>query len=400
MIHYGTRYENQLKMLEQEAVKWKNELLRMFREKEEITSIHTKLVYVKMARKFVQATGVKDPKRITEKDTRKFYDFLKENHSFDTAIMFMNSLKSYLTWRNGNKTPKKIKWYKQPSRKQILRRRVVKGRDKILTQQEIEQLIKAAENPRAKAIIAVLYESAARLGEILSLRVRDVEFTSYGCKIRVVGKTGERTIPLIRSTPYLKIWLNMHPCPNNPDAPLWARVRKGEIGSITEVAVQELLLRCRKRAGIRKRVHPHILRHTRLTELARKLTEQELKIIAGWEKDSSMPSIYVHLSGRDGEEAILKAEGIKNEEEIKEDKHMEPLKCPRCQTINPFDAKFCYACGYILSEKIAIEINEVRELGDKIIEELLEDPEVEKAIKNALKRKLTQQKKKTGSTLL
>jgi len=44
-----------------------------------------------------------------------------------------------------------------------------------------------------------------------------------------------------------------------------------------------------------------------MTQLARVLTEQELKIVAGWSMTSKMPAVYVHLSGRDAEAALRKA---------------------------------------------------------------------------------------------
>jgi len=44
-----------------------------------------------------------------------------------------------------------------------------------------------------------------------------------------------------------------------------------------------------------------------MTELARVLTEQELKVVAGWAKDSRMAAVYVHLPGRDAEMALRKA---------------------------------------------------------------------------------------------
>lgn len=43
----------------------------------------------------------------------------------------------------------------------------------------------AAENPRDKALISVLYESGCRIGEILSLKIRNVEFDNNGSVVIV-----------------------------------------------------------------------------------------------------------------------------------------------------------------------------------------------------------------------
>jgi len=59
-------------------------------------------------------------------------------------------------------------------------------------------------------------------------------------------------------------------------------------------------------AGIKKDVHPHLLRHSRATHLTQKgLNEPHLRKFFGWTRNSDTPSIYVHLSGRDTDKAIL-----------------------------------------------------------------------------------------------
>ncbi|MGA2789578.1 MAG: site-specific integrase [Candidatus Bathyarchaeia archaeon] len=54
----------------------------------------------------------------------------------------------------------------------------------------------AAENPRDKALISVLYESGCRIGEILSLKIRN-KFDN-NCSVLIVnGKTGQHRVRLI-----------------------------------------------------------------------------------------------------------------------------------------------------------------------------------------------------------
>jgi site-specific recombinase XerD len=70
-----------------------------------------------------------------------------------------------------------------------------------------------------------------------------------------------------------------------------------------------------KMAKIGKNVYPHLFRHSRATHLADKLTEAQMKIYFGWSGRSDVPSVYVHLSGRDVEEAILKLHGVNTRRE-------------------------------------------------------------------------------------
>ena len=64
--------------------------------------------------------------------------------------------------------------------------------DDILTEHETSAMIDAAENLRDRAIIAMLYEGGIRVGEIGSLKVRDIDFDRYGAIAVVRGKTGMR----------------------------------------------------------------------------------------------------------------------------------------------------------------------------------------------------------------
>jgi hypothetical protein len=90
-----------------------------------------------------------------------------------------------------------------------------------------------------------------------------------------------------------------------------------------------------------------------------------------------MASIYVHLSGRDVDNALLKVYGIKNTEE-KEESQLSPKKCPRCQEVNPFSNKFCYKCGMILDEQLMkdkVQQDMERRNADLILNKMMSDPE-------------------------
>jgi integrase/recombinase XerD len=107
---------------------------------------------------------------------------------------------------------------------------------------------------------------------------------------------------------------------------------------------------------VNKRVNPYIFRHTRLTYLAQVLTEAQLCEFAGWEIGSDMSRKYVHLSGRDVDEALLKSYGLIKPKEAKEVRV--PKKCSRCGTPNRSDAELCQRCGLALSVEAAIQRDE------------------------------------------
>ena len=185
--------------------------------------------------------------------------------------------------------------------------------DKLLTPDELGALIREAVHPRARALLPVAYETACRKGELLAARIRDVASGDEYSTIRVFGKTGQRTLPLVRSVPALEAWLDVHPDPR-PGAPLFATVFKGEVRRMEEHTPNRLMADLCGRAGLR-RTHPHMLRHTRLTELAAAgIGEYVLKSFAGWTPSSKMAARYIHFSGRTHIPSILRLEGIAPEE--------------------------------------------------------------------------------------
>ena len=92
-----------------------------------------------------------------------------------------------------------------------------------------------------------------------------------------------------------------------------------------------LFRRLARKTGLRKRVYSHLMRHTRATELANVLTEAQMKEYLGWVQGSDMPSVYVHLCGRDVDNALLRAHGITVTEESKPKMELTMTTCPRCR---------------------------------------------------------------------
>lgn len=229
--------------------------------------------------------------------------------------------------------------------------------------------MRVTEHPRTKALIAVLFESGARKSEILSLRIRDVIWDEKYTVLRVKGKTGERTLPIVKALPYLRQWLQVHP-DRELDSPLFATVRNGKLTQLSGGAVNCCLKRLCERAKIRT-VTPHQLRHTRLTQLAKAgLSEYALKTFAGWCLDSRMSARYSHLSGRAHLDSILKLEGASVEEEEREEKHFFKVDlCPNCSSEVGQDQLFCSRCGLPLDEKLQVDrLNEIEALREEVKE--------------------------------
>jgi site-specific recombinase XerD len=118
-------------------------------------------------------------------------------------------------------------------------------------------------------------------------------------------------VRIVASAPLLSVRLNNHPFRENPDSPLWLVVsakNHNEALGYASAAIQ--LKKIALRSGVKKRVNPHAFRHARATFLANNLTEAQMKEYFGWVQSSDKASVYVHLSGSDADDAILKLQGL------------------------------------------------------------------------------------------
>ena len=236
--------------------------------------------------------------------------------------------------------------------------------DELLTKEEIEKMISVASHPRDKALIAALYETGCRISELLLMQVKHITFDDHGAVLILAdGKTGMRRVRVVYASSFLRQWMDSHPI-NDRDAPLWITLDKNRT-NLKYNSVRKMIWRAAEKAEINKRVHPHLFRHSRATHLTEHMTEQQMKQYLGWVADSKMAAIYVHISGRDMDDAVLKMYGLQKEEDLIDP--MKPGQCPRCHELNPPNARYCFKCGLMLSkEQITVENEAMKEIMEKL----------------------------------
>ena len=235
--------------------------------------------------------------------------------------------------------------------------------DELILAEDVKELRDAATSQRNRAIIMLLWDSAVRMGELINTNIGHVQFDKYGAVVIVNGKTGMRRIRLIDCVPDLQLWINMHPLRDDPEAPLFITDRKykGKYRRLETQTINNMLNGLAKKAGAKKNIHPHAFRHGRLTDLAmRGFNEMELRIFAGWTRESNMPATYLHLSGADIEKKILQKNGIIEDDTKEREEKLRPIDCPRCKTRNPIGAKYCFTCSMVLDHKLAVEVQDVK----------------------------------------
>ncbi len=258
-------------------------------------------------------------------------------------------IKAFYKWLlgNGEEYPLAVRWVRTSMNH---KRRI----PKVLSEDELEALIKAVRNPRAKALFSLMADAGLRIGEALSLKVENVLFDQHGAAIEVSGKTGERYVRLFRSLPELAAWRAAHP--NWADGE-WVFPKLDGSGPLSWAMANKILKRAARKARLERRVHFHMLRHTAATRYAAMgVNESIMNAQMGWEQGSRMPKTYIDLAHEAVDNAILRAQGVEVEKG-----QGAPTLCPRCGAENSERAPWCWRCkapvdvGEVLEEEAKME---------------------------------------------
>jgi len=386
--NHKTQFENNLKRIKEsgELIKENKDIILKFKDYllSEGLSVQRINRYISDLFKYNKILN-KPFDKATKEDLRKVIaDLNQTEYADETKKCFKIILRKLYRFIRGVEEkgvyPDEVKWISIaiPSNHKKLP-------EELLTEDEVKRIIEKCDNLRDKTLISCLYESGCRVGEIGTMKIKHVSFEQYGARLTVNGKTGMRKILIVNSTPYLQEWINRHPY-NDKENYLWIS-NNGKSLSYTRIVA--ILKNASRRAGIKKKVHPHILRHSRATLLASTpgMSDASMKHYFGWTQGSKMAATYIHMSGMDTDKAILMANGIEtNSEKIKS--KLEPKKCLKCKNLNEFTNRFCKICGFVLDKEEAEKIMEddfKRKQADNIMERIIDDPEFKELLIRKIK---------------
>ena len=132
--------------------------------------------------------------------------------------------------------------------------------DTVLREDELERLISASRDILDLLIVVLLAETGMRIGELLSVRVADIDFRD--ASIRIKGKYGKERIVFFgpRTRTILETYIDM------------MRLRPRDfLIPLSYQAVYKRLKKLAELAGVdSSKVRPHVLRHTFATEALRR----------------------------------------------------------------------------------------------------------------------------------
>ena len=248
--------------------------------------------------------------------------------------------------------------------------KVEKDPASLLTDLDIKKVLdEGCKDIREKALIRFLHESGVRSGELLNMKWKDIKSHSTHMDVTVTGKTGMRTIQIVKSKHLITQWHN-HTSDNNDNSFIWLGNSSNKPKTVLKyVGVSKLIKRCFQRAGLEKPCNLHHFRHSRASINGTEWTEPVMRLYFGWTPGSDMPTQYCHTSKKQLLEACRTLNGISTKED--EDQH-KAITCP-CGSVNDNICRYCNTCGTALKVEYLMEDQEkIKEQTDISIEKMID----------------------------
>ena len=172
---------------------------------------------------------------------------------------------------------------------------------RVLSPDEVARLIEAAGTLQARVILMALYSTGMRRSELVHLRVEDIDSERMVIHIHK-GKGGkDRDVPLC---PRLLETLREYWRWKKPRTWLFPGQPRADGKHLTDKAIWHVCNDAARHACIKKRVSPHMLRHSFATHLLEDGADlATIQVLLG-HADLEATSIYLHLSRRHLEKTV------------------------------------------------------------------------------------------------
>jgi len=163
----------------------------------------------------------------------------------------------------------------------------------VLSQREVIHLLSSTSNLKHRTILAVLYSAGLRIGEVLNLNVSDIDIDRRQIIVNQAKGRKDRYVMLAESIlPLLdNYFISYKPKTYFIEGTLGKRYTASSIRSFLKKSCQK--------AGIKKRVTPHTLRHSYATHLIENgVGLRHIQELLGHSKPETT-MIYTHIAKKD-----------------------------------------------------------------------------------------------------
>lgn len=222
----------------------------------------------------------KKPSEITEQDIKLFIAENLSEMSATSIIVFLSAIKYAFT--NILRADPTLN-IRRPKREKKL--------PVVLTKEEVRLLLNNISNNKSRLMVSFLYATGMRVSEVLNLKVGDISFEEKIGHVRQAKGKKDR----IFNIPEFLVE-EIRNLADQQKKQNQSFLFSGKKGKLTERNLQKIVSNYSKKAGIKKEVHCHTLRHSFATHLLEDGVDiRKIQELLG-HSDLSTTQIYTHIS--------------------------------------------------------------------------------------------------------
>ena len=222
---------------------------------------------------------------LTNRDVELFIEtvFIERNYSVSSQRQFISALKIFTVF------------YPQIKINNLSLERPKKSRTlpSVLSQEEVLRIIQYTQNIKHRAILTLLYSCGLRIGELINLKLADFHLERKQLIVKKGKGRKDRYVSLADS--FLPLLSNYY----HSYKPTIYFVEGQNGGKYSAESIRSFLRKSCKKAGIRKLVTPHTLRHSYATHLLENGVDlRYIQTLLGHSKPETT-MIYTHVQRKD-----------------------------------------------------------------------------------------------------
>jgi site-specific recombinase XerD len=238
--------------------------------------------YKSMMQEFLEYYKDKDPAKITEEQIREYLLHLIEDRKVSISYQnqSINAIKFYYEQVLGR--PVKTYYVQRPKKPKVL--------PNVLSEEEIQLILNNMVNLKHRCIISLAYSAGLRLGEVINLKPGDIDSKrNYVIVRQGKGMKDRYSLLSSRVLEMLRAYYKEY----QPKEFLF----EGQFGGpYSATSIHNILKVAVEKAGIKKRVTVHTLRHSFATHLLERGTDiRYIQELLG-HQSSRTTEIYTHMT--------------------------------------------------------------------------------------------------------
>ncbi|RNC86441.1 MAG: integrase [Winogradskyella sp.] len=222
---------------------------------------------------------------LTNRDVELFIEkvFIERNYSISSQRQFISALKLFILFCPTTKI----------NSLKLERPKKSRNLPNVLSQEEVLEIIRCTKNIKHKAILALIYSCGLRISELINLEL--INFNIDRKQLRIIKSKGRKDRYVSLADSFLPLLSNYY----YTYKPKRYFVEGKEGNKYSAESVRQFLRKSTLKAGIKRNVTPHTLRHSYATHLLENGVDiRYIQSLLGHAKPETT-MIYTHVKRKD-----------------------------------------------------------------------------------------------------